>query len=461
MSDYKSAYKKEVFFEEAFKGIGGIIIIDRNNRVVYMNENYAKSMDINAEENIGKKITELLPDSRLALVTETGKEEIARFYTLKTGQTVIVNRLPIKKDGKIIGAIGLTTFANIEEVSRLNKKIGELSREASYYKAELETLRGAKYSIEQIVSINPTINLLKDLIRRVAQTKSTVLVSGESGTGKELFAHALHKLSPRHHLPFVRLNCAAIPENLLESELFGYEDGAFTGAKKGGNIGKFELANGGTLLLDEIDSLSLGLQSKLLRVIQEKEVQKIGSLQAMEVDTRLVFTTNQDIYQLVKDKKFREDLFYRINVVEIKIPPLRERMEDIPHIIEGLIPKLNKELGLNITGIDSAVLNLFMKYSWPGNIRELENTIERAFNNALTGELKLEHFDFFFSKMNLNDLPSENSFVSLESVKNAAEKRAILQALMLAKGNKKLAAKYLEIDRSVLYDKIKKYDIEI
>jgi transcriptional regulator with PAS, ATPase and Fis domain len=425
-----------------------------------MNEEYSNSLEIEIDDYIGKNVTDIIPDSRMPLIIETGKEDVAAFFTLKTGQTVLVNRIPIIKDGEVLGAIGLTAFAHLGEIESLHKRILDLSDESRNYRAELQALRGAKYSINQIYSADAKILQLKDVLKKASQTRSTVLISGESGTGKELFAHAIHHLSPRRHFPFIRLNCAAIPENLIEAELFGYEEGSFTGAKKGGSLGKFELANNGSLLLDEINSLPLGLQSKLLRVIQEKELQKVGSSNPIEVDVRLIFTSNRDLMELVQEGAFREDLYYRINVVEIKIPPLRERMGDIPLLVANLIPKLNMELGLNITGVEPGVIDLFSRYSWPGNIRELENCLERGFNSALTGELKLEHFDFLHPRAGIYPAPESANHLSLRESKETAEKKAILHALKQANGNKKLAAEMLEIDRSVLYDKIKKYQIE-
>jgi len=274
-------------------------------------------------------------------------------------------------------------------------KIKSLSAEIRQYKSELNRIRGAKYSLDQIIGNSAKIKKMKEMIVKAAQTKSTVLIFGETGTGKELVAHAIHQQSRRNYQPFVRVNCAAIPGELLESELFGYEEGAFTGAKRGGKVGKFELANFGTLLLDEINQMPLYMQSKLLRVIQEKEIERLGGNRPIEIDVRRIFTTNQNLAELVQQNKFREDLYYRINVVSIDIPPLRERIEDIPMLVRFFIAKINKELGLSISGIDKKVLKLFMAYDWPGNIRELENAIERAANLALQGNLKLEHFENF------------------------------------------------------------------
>jgi len=245
---------------------------------------------------------------------------------------------------------------------------------------------------------------------------------------------------------------------LLESELFGYAEGAFTGALKGGKKGKIEQADGGTLLLDEVNSMPLQLQAKLLRVVQEKEIQVVGG-KTKEVDVRFVFTTNQDLVEMVKEGKFREDLYYRINVVELRIPPLRQRKGDIPLLVNHFIEKLNEELGSRITGVDQKALDLLESYQWPGNIRELENMIERAFNYSNSGELSVEDFERLRLKISIAEKKLENNF-TLRGAREEAEKLAILRALKQTKGNKKKAADLLDIDRSILYDKMKRYNVK-
>ncbi|WP_312047536.1 sigma 54-interacting transcriptional regulator, partial [Anaerotignum sp.] len=245
---------------------------------------------------------------------------------------------------------------------------------------------------------------------------------------------------------------------LLESELFGYAEGAFTGAMKGGKKGKIEQADGGTLLLDEINSMPFQLQAKLLRVVQEKEIQVIGG-KNKEIDVRFVFTTNQDLGEMVKEGKFRDDLYYRINVVELRIPPLRQRKGDISLLVNHFIEKLNEELGSHILGVDQKALHLLESYQWPGNIRELENMIERAFNYANSGELSVEDFERLRLKMNISEMKQEDTF-TLRAAREEAEKLAILRALKQTKGNKKKAAELLDIDRSILYDKMRRYTIK-
>ena len=445
---------------EALESIGGMIVADAENTIIYMNESYAQSMGVDKHDALYRKIEDVAPNSVLANVSKTGREVVGSFYVAKSGQKILVNRFPIIRDQKLVGVVGVTALGNMDAVDAMRSKINQLNEEVHHYRSQLASIWGARYSLDNVLSSNPRMIELKNLVKNVSQTRSTVLISGESGVGKELFAHSVHQLSDRAQRPFIRLNCAAIPETLLESELFGYEAGAFTGAKKEGGTGKFEMADGGTLFLDEINSIPLSLQTKLLRVIQEREIPKIGSSVIRNVDIRFVFSTNKDLLSLVKTGQFREDLYYRINVVELHIPPLRERIDDIPTIIAQLIPRLNRELGLRVTGIAPEVLDMFMNYSWPGNVRELENVVERGFNNALSGELKPEHFQFLDNQVGQKAFASPGQVFSLQHVREEAEKGAILRALGEANGNITVCARKLRIDRSALYGKMNKYGIE-
>jgi len=299
---------------------------------------------------------------------------------------------------------------------------------------------------------------LKDLASRAARTISTVLIKGESGTGKEIFAHAIHNVSPRRRGPFIKVNCAAVPETLLESELFGYAEGAFTGARKEGKPGKFELANHGTIFLDEIGDMSLSMQAKLLRVLQEKEVERVGGIHTTKVDVRVIAATNQDLFKLAMENKFREDLYYRLNVIILELPPLRERREYIPLISQTLLQRLNGQLGTRVNTISPEVMTHFCSYNWPGNIRELENTIERAINfcdgNIITVENIPEHI---LSQLSPATLPSLNG--TLEKLLEAHEKEVIVTTLEKCGGNRTKTAETLNIHRSVLYRKMNKYKI--
>jgi transcriptional regulator with PAS, ATPase and Fis domain len=448
----------EHIFRDLFESIGGIIVIDRQANIVYMNDNYARLFDISPPYPIGEKIYDVILGEKLSRILETQREDMIEFYEIK-GQKLLCSRLLIKHESQIIGAYAFTQAGLRFTEKQLERRFDYLNKQLDYYKNNYKETGKPKYNISQIITDSPKVKQLISQAKKVAQTRSNVLISGESGTGKELFAHSIHTLSNRSNMPFIVLNCAAIPETLLESELFGYAEGSFTGASKGGKKGKIWLADGGTIFLDEINSLPLSLQGKLLRMLQEKEVQVIGG-ETKEVDVRFIVSTNQDLLKLVEEGKFRTDLFYRINVFELKIPPLRERKEDIPPLVYHFINKLNDEMGLNITGITDSALELLKQYDWPGNVRELENIIERSLNLAMTGELDLEHFDILKFKLNKNNGKTVEQF-SLDAARQEAETSTIMRAIKYAKGNKKLTASLLGIDRSVLYDKIEKYNIKL
>ncbi|MDA8211437.1 MAG: sigma 54-interacting transcriptional regulator [Clostridia bacterium] len=345
---------------------------------------------------------------------------------------------------------------------------------------------GARYSLEQIIGTSVQLVDLKETVMKVAPRKSNVLIRGESGTGKELLAHAIHSSSNRRFGPFVKVNCAAIPENLLESEFFGYEEGAFTGTRRGGQVGKFELAHKGTIFLDEIGEMSPTMQAKLLRVIQEKVVERLGGGLPRAVDVRIVAATNVNLEELIKYGKFRADLYYRLNVVALTMPPLRERKEDINDLVSHFIGKYNHEFGMNILGITPQVQSLFARYSWPGNIRELENVIERAFNLVDGQYILPKHLPKHFIEQLTWEVPLEDEFpqiVDLSEVDYASEKKLeqhktmfgdktltdvidqmekdlLIQALGYSSGNKARAAKLLGISRPNLYKKMLKHKLE-
>lgn len=293
-----------------------------------------------------------------------------------------------------------------------------------------------------------------------AQSVSTVLITGESGTGKELFARAIHNHSKRAEYPFIAVNCAAIPDNLLESELFGYEEGAFTGARKGGKLGMFEIAHKGSLFLDEIGDMSLHLQSKLLRVLQEKEVNKIGAKSNIEIDVRIIAATNKDLESMVKEGTFREDLYYRLNVIPIKLPSLSQRKGDIPLLIDYMIREYSVKLEKNVEGIDEVALDRMQKYGWPGNVRELQNSIEYSVNMAQGSEITVDVLPK--SILEYEEKFEEDETSAIETLEDL-EKREIQKALKrygVYKKDKELAAKALGISRATLYRKIEKYGIK-
>ena len=433
-----------------------IIIVDKNARITMISKSYCDFMGITEENALGKHVTDIIENTRMHIVLQTGEAENAQLQSIQ-GSYMVASRIPIIKNGEIIGVIGKVLFRNVKELNNLYSKIKNMKKELETYKVQLKELNTATYSFEDIIGSSEAISSAKSLASKAAQTHSNVLILGESGTGKELFAHAIHLASDRLYAPFVKVNCGAIPSALLESELFGYEGGAFTGAKKEGKIGKFELADGGTIFLDEIGDMPLHMQVKLLRAIQEKEVEKIGSIGSKKIDIRIIAATNKNLEKSMHEGSFRQDLYYRLNVVTIHIPALRERTDDISLIANYLIKKISKDLNKKVIGISKEAEHYLENHPWEGNIRELENVLERAINVIADSNIICPV-----------DLPDEITgrtgskvIKSLEETIMASEKQAIMDALQAANGNKTKAAKTLEIGRTSLYEKIQKYNIPL
>lgn len=438
----------ETFFESANFCI---VIVDQQGFISYMNDNYCEFLKVNKEEVNGKHVTEVIENTRMHVVTDTGKEEIADLQYIR-GNYMIASRIPLRSDGKIVGALGMVLFRDTEEWLKMNSHIKNLLLELKAYDSHISNQNGATYTLHDIVSASPQVNLLKGNIKKIAPTNVSILIRGESGTGKELVAHSIHHLSERSTKPFVKVNCAAIPEHLLESELFGYQEGAFTGAKKGGKPGKFQLANGGTLFLDEIGDMPLSAQVKILRVLQEGEVEAVGAVQPQKVDVRIIASTHQPLEELIAEKKFREDLFYRINVVPITIPSLRERKEDIEVLANYFITQVTERTGKRVTGFEPTTLTKLKHYHWPGNVRELQNAIEASVHLTDTEKIKLADLP---DTIQLKDVQEE----SLKDTVEQAEKQAIRRALQKADGDKAIAATSLGIGKSSFYEKVKKYNL--
>ncbi|MBP2636710.1 MAG: norR 27 [Firmicutes bacterium] len=357
----------------------GIVVVDKNGLITLLNKAYGEFLNADPKAVIGKHVAEVIPNSRMHLVAQGGKAEVTDIQKIQNN-TSVVTRIPIVKDGEIIGAVGNMVFKDITELKSLALKIRKLESELEYYKEELCKVNGGKYTFENIVGNSDQMEWLRGIAAKAAKGRSTVLILGESGTGKELFAHAVHNASQRRENPFIKVNCAALPEHLLEAELFGYEEGAFTGARKGGKPGKFELANGGTIFLDEIGEMTPAMQVKLLRVLQEREVEHLGGTKTIKLDIRVIAATNRDLEEMIEQNRFRQDLYYRLNIFSLNIPPLRERTEDIPLLCKVLLEKINNQVEHWVEGIAPDALGLLMQYSWPGNVRELENVLERTVN---------------------------------------------------------------------------------
>lgn len=464
----------------ALEAMPNFLLIDENGIIIYINQVYADLLGKPLKDILYKPVASVIPGTRMLHILKTGKKEIGDIMTLydhRLNQNVdlVCNRLPLFKNNKIIGAIAMTTFEDIADIHHLYSELEKMKKENEKYKEKIRQLQSEP--LNKIIGSSSAITDIKNTISTFAGSNLTILLTGETGTGKEVFARAIHELSNRSLNNYIKINCAAIPKDLLESELFGYEEGAFTGAKRTGKIGKFELANNGTLLLDEIGEMPLPLQAKLLRVLQEKEIERLGSNKPKKIDVRVICSTNVNIKNMIKEGKFREDLYYRINTVELSIPPLRERTSDIPALCNYFIHKINEENHIQTQGISDEVLDLFQKYSWPGNVRELEHTIERlAFQNQ-NSIITINNCGFLISKMDAQDSALKNTYYlqssfkafeaeesenqTLQSRRDFSEIDSIRNALRISGGNKTKAAKLLGISRSMLYIKLEKYHIKI
>jgi len=445
----------------------GVFTVDRDWKVTSFNKSAEKITGTSSEKALGKRCFEVFKSS----VCQKG---CPLQKTLKTGKPISGyeieiltkgnQRLPVSvstallkdKEDKIIG--GVETFRDLSKIKQLTEELKE------------------RYSFQNVVGKNPKMQEIYELIQKTSESKATVIIQGESGTGKELIARAIHYNSPRHNKPFIKVNCGALPESLLESELFGHVKGAFTDAITN-RKGRFELANQGTLFLDEIGEASPGVQVKLLRVLETGEFEPVGSSKSLKVDVRIITATNQNLKQRIKEGKFREDLYYRLNVLPVFLPPLRERNDDIPLLVEHFLKKFNQKTGKRITSVSPEAIDLLLDYPWPGNVRELENAIEHSFVHCQNSTILPNHLPD--EPQNFPNLRDETSLLppalergnilvpqqypsravekilSPEKPLKQAEKEIILQALKKNKGNKIKTAKELKISRSTLWRKMK------
>ena len=355
----------------------GIQLVDKNGIIQYVNEGYTRITGIPANKRIGCNVFDVSQDGALVEVLRTGKPCMGKpNRAVGSNAQVISNAAPVIVNGEMTGAV--VVFQDISEVIRLTKELKKSSSMIDGLKDEIKKMNEVKGTFDDIVARSPVMQDVINMAKKAAKEDSTVLITGESGTGKELFANALHSGSTRSLKPMIKINCAAIPAELLESELFGHEAGAFTGAAKL-KLGKFELANGGTIFLDEIGDMSPLLQAKLLRVIQEQEIERVGGTKPIKIDVRIIAATNQNLLELIRVGRFREDLYFRLNVININIPPLRERKEDIIALAETYIKEFNRKFYKNVKGLTNKAQDLLLSYQWPGNVRELRNIFEGQF----------------------------------------------------------------------------------
>jgi transcriptional regulator with PAS, ATPase and Fis domain len=436
----------------------GVIIIDATGSIIYINNTYARFLGIDPQAEIGKHATEVVANTRLHIVAKTGQMEINYPHQFKE-HGFLVHRVPIKEDDQVIAVVGLILFDSASTASRLAEKVSFLESKVHLYENELLSLRSTRYTMDSIVGVSKSLTALKWQAMKAAATSLPVVIVGESGTGKELFAQAIHNASPRKFCPFVRVNCSAIPRELFESELFGYDRGAFTGAKAAGKPGRIELAHHGSLFLDEIGDLPLEMQPKLLRVLEEKDFERVGGTKLVKSDFRLLAATNQNLEDMMVEKRFRTDLFYRLNVITLQIPPLRERREDILPIGTYLLKLIAQDCGMRDVSISPAAADFLLNYDWPGNVRELSNVLERAVHYAERDHIELTELPrYVFKKDKDFDSPAPEP---LKSVQNAAENDAMRRALEATGFNKTRAAQMLGIHRSLFYKKLKKHGLAL
>ncbi len=428
-----------------------ISVADENGNLMMVNREYTKLTGFNEKDVIGKPATIDIAEGESVHMMVAKEKKPILGHRLKVGpmkKDVIVDVTPLFIDDKFVGSVGV-----VHDVS----KIISLSRELEEANQVIRHI-SARYTFDDIIGNGQAMQIAITQAKKVAPTRATVLLRGESGTGKELFAHAIHNASDRKNASFVSVNCAALPEGILESELFGYEEGAFTGARKGGKIGLLEESNGGTLFLDEVGKMNLSVQSRFLRFLQEMEITKLGSTKVKHLDVRIIAATNINLEDMVKNGTFIPDLYYRLNVVPIYIPPLRERIEDIEPLVKYIIRKLNQQYGRLVEGISRDALNVIEKISWPGNVRELENFIARAMINM----------DISEKEITISSLPpyveSKKKFFNgakkdLKKSLADYEKELIEEALRANDGNRKKTAQYLGISLRTLFYKMESYKI--
>lgn len=430
----------------------GVIISDTDGKIIYINKTYARFLDINIERSLNRPVREVITNSRLPIVAKTGIPEINYPHKYKdTG--FLVHRIPLRKAGRIVAVLGLVLFDSATTVTKLAEKLDRLESKIVDVQKELANVHTPKFSFENIIGKSHALKTVKSEALNAAGTTMPVLITGESGTGKELFAHAIHNASDRRHFPFIRVNCAALPKDLLEAELFGYEKGSFTGANPKGKPGKFELAHLGTIFLDEVGDMPIEMQPKLLRVLELKEFERIGSVNIITSDFRIVAATNQDLEGLMKTGQFRRDLYYRLNGVPIRVAPLRNRNEDIIPLAYHFIEKTIKGPSGKGIRIHSEAQKTLESYDWPGNARELLHVIQRALYRSEHEIIKPDNLpDYLYHSA---VFPKRSDATSLSDYMRSAERYLIEQTLRQVEGNKTKASEILGIHRTLLYRKMK------
>jgi transcriptional regulator with PAS, ATPase and Fis domain len=450
----------------------GMLLVDRDARVVWINDQYKRFLPAlgfeRAEDFVGHKVSEVVQNTQMHRVIESGKPILIDLLSNKAG-TFVVSRIPLRDErGEVIGALGIVLFDHPETTLQpLIHKFARLQRDLDEARRELAAQRRHKYTLASFVGSSPAATEVKRQARRAAASSSPVLLLGETGTGKELLAHAIHGASPHASGPLVGVNIAAIPDTLLEAEFFGVAPGAYTGADRKGRDGKFKLADGGTLFLDEIGDMPLALQPKLLRALQEGEIEPLGSNKLVRFDARVIAATSRDLGALVREGKFREDLFYRLNVLPVRVPPLRERRSDIPALVEVLAEDIGLRNASPAPEFDADAIALLAAQAWRGNIRELRNVLEQAAMRSDSPQVGASMIEEVLRDSGVKRIEPASTNVVDESTQPAPralrplaeqvaelEREAIDAALAATSGNKLAAARLLGISRAKLYERL-------
>lgn len=440
-----------------------MVVVDKDEKVLFISPIHEKAYGLREGEGVGKNVREVIPNSRLPEVVKTGVAEVGKLLKMKDGERV-VSRHPVRHNDRIVGAIGRVMFKGPQQAEELSRRVNSLEQQIAQYKREAGVERRGEKFLDAIVGQSVAIESVRQQIRKIAPLDIPVLIQGESGTGKELVAQALHMLSTRHAGKLITVNAAALPATLVESELFGFEPGSFTGADRKGRAGKFELADKGTIFLDEIGDMPLEVQSKLLRVLQDRIVERVGGDKPKHVDFRLCTATNHDLQRFVEEKQFRLDLFYRISPVCIVLPSLAERIDDVPLLLHHFVSELSTMYGRPMPEIDLDVPGMLMEKAWPGNIRQLRHEVERALVFSENGHLRVADFLKGASQASSAVKPVQPAAQPDGGVMKAAidqlEGQLIIEAMGRFKANKKRVAEYLGVSRSYLYKKLEEAGAE-
>lgn len=455
----------------------GFVVTQKDGTIMEINNSYCEFLGTNKKYAIGKNIDEFIKNTKMKKIIKDKIKEKDVIHEFVEGQEykgdnlVIVSRSPIIKDGEAVAGVAQVKFRNktmnllkkLEakniQLEKQSNTIKKQDNELAYYKEEFKRIGRDTYSLDSIIGSDESFVKVKKIAKKAALSNLPVLITGETGTGKEVFAKGIHYESKRGNNILVSINCAAIPSDLLEMELFGYEEGAFTGAKKGGKKGKFEIANNGTIFLDEIGDMPLRMQSKLLRVLQEKKIERIGGYESIPVNSRIIAATNKNLWKLVKEKKFREDLYYRLNVINFTIPPLRKRSNDITDFINYFLEDLNKKYKKNIR-LTKRAKKLMLNHKWSGNIRELKNVIESAFVLAENNIIGVKNLPANLLTCSISeDEKTKKCF--LDEIVNLFEKDILIETIIENNYNMSLTADKLGIHRTTLYKKFDRLNIDV